>query len=114
MCNRPPVLIDDEDNRQSGVQKLTFAFRCWLMNGLEYILERNDCNHRGNHFIPRWTTHDRRGYRQRHLLSRTNKLRPSHNDSAAAHSREHIAHPLIYFFTLDHVGLKGTMQFTTD
>jgi hypothetical protein len=110
MGHRPAVLVNDEYNRQTSIQQLTFTLGSRLMHSFEDILKRNYGDYRRHHIMSFDTAHHRRCNGERHLLSRTNNLWPAYNHPASAHFCQHFANALINFFTLYDIRLKRFVQ----
>src|SRR5262249_15144599 len=84
--------------------------RSRLLHGVEDFLKRNDRDHCCNDVLVVCTTEYGFRDRERHLLSRTNDLRPANYEATTIHVREHFANAGVNFIELDYVGLKGAVQ----
>src|SRR6185295_18162950 len=109
MCYGFTILINYEDNRQALVQKFARAFGGILLHRFEDFLKRNHGHDCPDDFF---SAHNGRGNRERHFLTRSNYLWPAHDDTAAAHMRQHVADSLVDLFAFDHINLESAMDFT--
>src|SRR5262249_27807765 len=108
------VLVHDENDWKSGVQKFSLTLRSWLLNGIEDFLKRHNRHDCGYDLLIGCAAEYRFGNGQRHLLSGANHLRATNYQSTIIHVCHDLTHARIDFFQLDHVRLKSAMQGAVD